>query len=110
MDLEKAYDLDKVTRFHGEINGEKFWFDAREEMITPLFQEQLMNWDKDPRACAEALTTIITDWDVEIKGVKVPIEVDSLVRIPKKFHTYCLNAIIESWQGDPPKPEESAST
>lgn len=106
MDLTKALNMDAVTRFHGEINGEKFWFDAKEEMVTPLFQEQLQNWDKDPRACAQALTDIIVDWDIEQDGKKVEITVETLIRIPKKFHTYCLNQIIESWQGNPPTPSE----
>ena len=110
MDLEKVYDLEKITRFHSEVNGEKFWFDAKEEMITPLFQEQLFNWDKDPRACAEAFSEILTDWDIEKAGKKVGLDVESLMRIPKKFHNHCLDVIIKSWQGDPPKPSESSST
>jgi hypothetical protein len=106
MDLTKALNLNAVTRFNGEMNGEKFWFDAKEEMITPLFVERLENWDKNPRACAEALAEIITDWDVEEDGKKVEITAERLARVPKKFHNYCINLIIESWQGDPTPPSE----
>lgn len=110
MDLTKALNLDAVTRFHGEINGEKFWFDAKEEMVTPEFQEQLANWDTQGRPAAEALASIIVDWDVEVNGEKVPITVERLMKIPKRFHTYCVNLILESLNGNPQTPSESAST
>lgn len=106
MNLATALQLDKVSRFESEYNGEKFWFDAREEMLTPAFLNNLKEWDNDPLACAEALAGCITDWDIDMNGKKYPPSAANLAQIPKKFLNHLLTVIVESWQGDPQKPSE----
>jgi hypothetical protein len=106
MNLATALQLDKVSRFESEFNGEKFWFDAKEEMLTPAFLDNLKNWDSDPLACAEALAGCITAWDIDMNGKKFPPTAANLAQIPKKFLNHLLTVIVESWQGDPQKPSE----
>ena len=106
MDLTKVLKLDAVSRFEGEMNGEKFWFEAKEEMLTPAFLLQLKEWDTDPLASAKALSSVITDWDVEMDGKPYPPTEENLREVPKKFLTHCLNIIVESWAGNPQKPSE----
>jgi hypothetical protein len=110
MDLTKALNLDKVSRFEGEMNGEKFWFEAKEEMLTPAFLNTLKEWESDHLGCAEQMAKVIVAWDVELDGKPYPPTAENLANVPKKFLTHCLNIIVESWQGNPPKPSESASS
>jgi hypothetical protein len=110
MNLAKALDLEKVTRFNDEINGEKFWFDAKDELMTPEFLNQLDNWDTDHLGCCKAMASIITDWDVEMDGEPFPPTAENFAKVPKKFSAHIINTIAASWQGNPQKPDESAST
>ena len=110
MDLKKAYNLEKVTRFDDEVNGEKFWFEARDEMMTPAFLAQLDNWDTDHIGCCKAVASVVTNWDIEMDGQPFPPTVENLAQVPKKFIAHIVNTISKSWQGNPQKPDESAST
>ena len=106
MDLTKALELDKVSRFDSEYNGEKFTFSAKSEMLTPAFLDNLKEWDAKPLACAEALSGIITEWDIEMNGQPYPPTAENLAQVPKKFLNFLLSEIVESWQGNPQKPSE----
>lgn len=110
MDLSKTLELDKVARFNGEYNGEKFWFEAKQEMLTPRFLQQVKDWDTEPIKKAQAMSEVFTDWDIDMNGEPYPPTMENLSRVPDKFLEYCLNLVVESWQGNPPKPEESPST
>ena len=110
MNLATTLELDKVSRFESEYNGEKFWFEVYEEMLTPAFLNDLKHWDDEPLACAEALARAIPRWGIDMNGEPFPPTAENLAQVPKKFLNHLLTVIVESWQGNPQKPSESASS
>jgi hypothetical protein len=110
MNLAIALELDKVTRFDDEYNGHKYWFEAKAEMVTPRFLQQVKEWDADPIKKAIAMSEVITAWDIDMNGEPFPPNAENLSRTPNKFLDRMLDKIAESWQGNPTKPDESPST
>ena len=110
MNLAKVLELDKTVRIEDEYNGEKYWFEAKAEMVTPRFLQQVKEWDADPIKKAIAMSEVITAWDIDMNGEPFPPTFENLDSLPPKFLSRLINKIAETLNGDPTKPDESPST
>lgn len=109
MDLQKALDLEKVTTFDDEWNGEKFSFTAKTNALTPRVLDQFANIQTQPIGLAKSLANILTDWTINMGGEAFPPTAENLERVPVEFLTRIIERLGESWSGNAPKPSKSQS-
>lgn len=97
---------EKILRIDGEWNGEAFWFDARTNAVSPAFIQQLKDTEKEPQLIANALASVIMDWE---GSEEFPPTTANLAVCPMDFISYLLDKLTEVWQGNGQTPSASVN-
>lgn len=108
MDINEAFELDKTVRFDDcEWNASPFWFEAKENMLTPRLMQQLSDIDKKPDEIAQALSEVVTNWNLTNSEEDYPPTFDNLSRLPLQFLVYLIEKLSEVMQGNVQTPSGS---
>lgn len=108
MDIKEAFGLEKTVKFENcEWNGLPFWFEAKENMLTPRLMQQLSDIEKQPDEIARAISEVVTDWDLTSGDEEFSPTFDNLSRSPLAFLTYIIEKLSEVMVGNARTPSGS---
>lgn len=104
-----AKQVEQTRRFNGEWKDATFWFEARENCLTPSLMQDFKDFTDKPLSMASGLAGVLTAWDIDWNGEPFPPTTENLAKLPIEFLTYVMERISESWSGNGQTPSASAS-